>query len=232
MLAGLLIVATPLIAVASPVASAATTPKITLSPTSGGAGTSVTVNGTGFAPGARVTVNFIDSTHASTSLGKSKPTSNTGTFSGSVRIPDSAAQGTGYLHANIKGAHQYSKAPFTVTASSPAQIAVQTAFQQLGVPYTYGGASPQTGFDCSGLTMYSWAAAGVSLPHNSQAQYNAIPHVSQSQLQPGDLVFFYQPISHVGIYVGDGMMVHAPHTGGVVEEVAVFWSDFSGAGRP
>ncbi len=116
---------------------------------------------------------------------------------------------------------------------SGAQIAVQAAFSVIGVPYHWGGSDPSTGFDCSGLTMWAWAQAGVSLPHSSAAQYDMLPHVSRDQLAPGDLVFFYTPVSHVGIYVGGGMMIHAPHTGGYVEEVSLDSEpDYVGAGRP
>jgi cell wall-associated NlpC family hydrolase len=117
--------------------------------------------------------------------------------------------------------------------SSGAAAAVAAAFSVIGTPYQWGGADPQTGFDCSGLTMWSWAQAGVSLPHSSAAQYSVLPHVTRDQLQPGDLVFFYSPISHVGMYVGGGMMIHSPHTGGFVEEVSFNnYPDFVGAGRP
>src|SRR5205807_8657633 len=89
-----------------------------------------------------------------------------------------------------------------------------------------------SGFDCSGLTMWAWAHAGVSLPHAAAMQYDSIPHVSQSHLQPGDLLFFYSPINHVTIYVGGGMMISAPHTGAYVEKMAVYWQYFVGACRP
>ena len=116
--------------------------------------------------------------------------------------------------------------------SGGASAAVSAAASVLGVPYQWGGSDPSTGFDCSGLTMWAWAHGGVSLPHSSAMQYAAVPHVDRSQLQPGDLVFFYSPISHVGIYVGGGMMIDAPHTGGFVEEISVNWESFVGAGRP
>ncbi len=99
-------------------------------------------------------------------------------------------------------------------ASSLGGKAVQIAEQYLGVPYVWGGASP-SGFDCSGLVMYVYAQLGVSLPHNAAAQYASLPHVSLSDLQPGDLVFFYG-FGHVGIYVGGNTVIHAPHTGAVV----------------
>jgi peptidoglycan DL-endopeptidase CwlO len=80
--------------------------------------------------------------------------------------------------------------------------------------------------------MWAWGQAGVSLPHSSSAQYAMLPHVSQSDLAPGDLLFFYTPISHVGMYVGGGMMIDAQHPGTVVSEHAVWWDYYVGAGRP
>jgi cell wall-associated NlpC family hydrolase len=80
--------------------------------------------------------------------------------------------------------------------------------------------------------MYAWASAGVSLPHSSQAQFASLPHVSEAQLAPGDLVFFGSPIHHVGMYLGGGMMIHAPQTGDVVKISAVWRSDYAGAARP
>ena len=93
--------------------------------------------------------------------------------------------------------------------------AVGIAMQYLGVPYVYGGASP-SGFDCSGFVMYVFNQIGVSLPHNAAAQYGYGMPVSQGQLQPGDLVFF-NGLGHVGIYIGGGQFIHAPHTGDVVK---------------
>jgi peptidoglycan DL-endopeptidase CwlO len=106
------------------------------------------------------------------------------------------------------------------SASAPAPPAthggvVGIAMQYLGVPYRWGGASP-SGFDCSGLVMYVYAQVGVSLPHSSYAQYGMGSPVSRDQLQPGDLVFF-DGLGHVGIYVGGGNFIHAPHTGDVVK---------------
>jgi peptidoglycan DL-endopeptidase CwlO len=112
------------------------------------------------------------------------------------------------------------------------QIAIDAAESQLGVPYIYADAQPGVGFDCSGLTMWAWGLAGVSLPHVAALQYAMLPHVSRSQLRPGDLVFFYHPIDHVGIYIGNGMMIDAPHTGAFVEETGVYWSIYAGAARP
>jgi cell wall-associated NlpC family hydrolase len=99
--------------------------------------------------------------------------------------------------------------------SSAGARAVAVAMQYLGVPYRWGGASP-SGFDCSGLVMYAFAQAGVGLPHSSYAQYGMGSPVPRSDLQPGDLVFF-DGLGHVGIYVGGGSFIHAPHTGTVVQ---------------
>jgi cell wall-associated NlpC family hydrolase len=92
---------------------------------------------------------------------------------------------------------------------------VAIALQYLGVPYVWGGSSPSTGFDCSGFTSYVFAQVGVSLPHHAASQYNYGTPVAYEQLAPGDLVFF-SGLGHVGIYIGGGQFVHAPHTGDVV----------------
>jgi cell wall-associated NlpC family hydrolase len=87
--------------------------------------------------------------------------------------------------------------------------------QYLGVPYSWGGSTP-SGFDCSGLVAYAYAQVGVSLPHSSYSQYGYGVSVSKDELQPGDLVFF-DGLGHVGIYIGGGQFIHAPHTGDVVK---------------
>src|SRR5581483_6648443 len=112
-------------------------------------------------------------------------------------------------------------------ALSKAAIAVATARAQLGKPYVWAAAGPNA-FDCSGLTMYAWHAAGVDLPHNSYAQQDDVKAVDVSQMQPGDLVFYP---GHVGIYIGHGQMIHAPYTGANVE-IAPLMNDIIGAGRP
>jgi peptidoglycan DL-endopeptidase CwlO len=101
-------------------------------------------------------------------------------------------------------------------ASTVGGQAVQIAMGELGVPYVWGGASP-AGFDCSGLTMWVYAQLGIHLDHYTGSQWNAGPHVPYDQLAPGDLVFFEPDIGHVGIYIGNGEFIHAPHTGTVVQ---------------
>jgi len=118
------------------------------------------------------------------------------------------------------------------TPNANVAAVLQAAYSMIGTPYQYGGSSPETGFDCSGFTMWAWAHAGVYLPHSSAAQYASLPQVAQSDLQPGDLVFFYSPISHVGMYVGGGSMIHSPTTGSVVSVVPIYWDSFVGATRP
>lgn len=100
-------------------------------------------------------------------------------------------------------------------AGRGAQV-VAIAMQYLGVPYRWGGASPSTGFDCSGFTMYVFAQIGVSLPHYAAAQYGLGQAVSRSDLQPGDLVFFHG-LGHMGMYIGGGNFIHSPQTGDVVK---------------
>jgi cell wall-associated NlpC family hydrolase len=100
--------------------------------------------------------------------------------------------------------------------SSGAAGAIAAAQTMLGVPYRYGGSTP-SGFDCSGLMLWSWAQVGVSLPRTSGAQRAATQRITRDQLQPGDLVFYGSPVSHVGMYVGGGQMIHSPHTGDVVK---------------
>jgi peptidoglycan DL-endopeptidase CwlO len=116
--------------------------------------------------------------------------------------------------------------------SGKAGVAVSAASGQLGVPYRFAAESPGVAFDCSGLTKYAWGRAGVYLPHQSAAQYASVPHVPKDQAQPGDLIFYYAPIGHVGIYLGGGQMVHAPQTGKTVEVTTVRWNKVVGVGRP
>ena len=106
------------------------------------------------------------------------------------------------------------------------------ACAHLGDPYVWAAAGPGA-FDCSGLTMRAWATAGVSLPHNADAQshYGTRVAPTLAALQPGDLIFYHSPISHVGIYIGHGLMIHAPHTGTVVKIAKVPWGSAVAAAR-
>ena len=125
------------------------------------------------------------------------------------------------------------RAGANVPAPSPgAAGAVAAALSQLGVPYRYATAIPGVAFDCSGLTAWAWGQAGVGLPHQSGAQFASLPHVGQGDAQPGDLLFFYSPIGHVAIYIGNGQMVHATHPGDVVKVAGVSWDRVVGIGRP
>ena len=108
---------------------------------------------------------------------------------------------------------------------------VSIAMRYLGYPYSWGAAGPNS-FDCSGFTMYVYAQVGISLPHSSRDQFNSGQRVSRSDLQPGDLVFFGSPIHHVGIYVGGGSFIHAPHTGDHVKISPLDRMDYAGAVRP
>jgi cell wall-associated NlpC family hydrolase len=109
--------------------------------------------------------------------------------------------------------------------------AIQFALAQLGDRYIWGATGPD-GWDCSGLTMVSWGKAGVSLPHSSAEQYSMGTKIPRSELQPGDLVYFYSPISHVGIYLGNGRMVHAPNPSRRVEVTSISEMPYAGATRP
>lgn len=124
------------------------------------------------------------------------------------------------------------KAPNNVVA-----MAIASARAQLGVPYVWGGTSP-SGFDCSGLTQWAYAHAGIQLPRVAADQYNAGPHPSLSALLPGDLLFWATDTSnpatihHVTMYLGNGLMLAAPHTGTVVQIQPVYMQGFIGATRP
>jgi cell wall-associated NlpC family hydrolase len=98
--------------------------------------------------------------------------------------------------------------------------AVRIALKAVGVPYRWGGASPASGFDCSGLVRWAYGRVGISLPHSSYALYARGRYVRRSRMRPGDLVFF-SGLGHVGMYVGRGRMVHAPHSGSRVQVVTL-----------
>jgi peptidoglycan DL-endopeptidase CwlO len=123
------------------------------------------------------------------------------------------------------------EAPAAVPASGGAGAAVAYAMSQVGDAYVYGAAGPSA-FDCSGLTMMAWAQAGVALPHSSSAQYSSGPHIAESDLRPGDLVFYYSPISHVGMYIGNGMIVNAENPSVGVKVTSLHEMPYVGAVRP
>lgn len=113
--------------------------------------------------------------------------------------------------------------------------AIAEAHKYIGMPYNWGGASPATSFDCSGLTQYSYAKAGISLPRTAAQQYLATSRVSASQAQPGDLVFFSygSGVAHVGIYLGNNMMINSQNSGVTVEPLGSWWQQYIvGYGRP
>jgi cell wall-associated NlpC family hydrolase len=118
-----------------------------------------------------------------------------------------------------------------VAASGRAAAAVRFAMAQVGKAYVYGAAGPNA-YDCSGLTMRAWGTAGVGLPHSSSAQQGSGTRVSESELQPGDLVFYYSPVSHVGMYIGNGLIVNALNPGAGVRVSPLHSMPYSGAVRP
>jgi cell wall-associated NlpC family hydrolase len=121
--------------------------------------------------------------------------------------------------------------PSADAASGKGQTALAWAVKQLGKPYRFGATGPSA-FDCSGLTLGAWKAAGVSINRTSEAQFRNGRAVSKSELQPGDLVFYYSGISHVALYVGNGIIIHAPHPGSSVKYAKLDSMPFAGARRP
>jgi peptidoglycan DL-endopeptidase CwlO len=121
------------------------------------------------------------------------------------------------------------------TDGSAGATAVRAAESQLGVPYVWGGATPGVGFDCSGLTMWSWERAGVSLPHSAAMQMSVTTPVPLNDLQPGDLLFYYDSpgyVGHVTMYVGPGEMIQAEETGTNIMITPIWYTNLAGAGRP
>jgi cell wall-associated NlpC family hydrolase len=127
-------------------------------------------------------------------------------------------------------------AKYTGPTTTQADKAVAFVFDQLGCPYVYGSTGPcADGFDCSGLVMSAWASAGVTIPRDTYEQWAALPHISESDIQPGDLLY-YNGIGHVAMYVGNGMIIDAPQPGQDVEEVPMdeswYADNFDGAAEP
>ena len=135
-----------------------------------------------------------------------RPAANPGAVTPVAATPTPVAAGT---PQNLVAQPKAAPPPIDVPATSPgAAAAVRAALSQVGKSYRFAAAGPDA-YDCSGLTMWAWSQAGVSLPHYSKAQYESLPHVPLDALQPGDLVFFYGDLSHVGMYIGGGQMVDA-----------------------
>ncbi|MEU7601169.1 NlpC/P60 family protein [Streptomyces sp. NPDC040724] len=121
--------------------------------------------------------------------------------------------------------------PAVAGGGSRAARAVAFAYTAIGKPYVWGATGPGS-FDCSGLTQAAWRSAGVSLPRTTYTQINAGRRVSRDQLAPGDLVFFYSGVTHVGLYIGNGQMIHAPRPGSTVRLAPVDSMPWAGASRP
>ena len=123
--------------------------------------------------------------------------------------------------------------PARPPATLPGNVAavVRYAYEQIGKPYLWGAVGPNA-FDCSGLTMMAWAQAGVSLPHSSRAQFDIGRHVTRAELRAGDLIFRNSPISHVALYVGNGMQIAGTHTGSTVKLQSAWQGDIVGFSRP
>ena len=135
--------------------------------------------------------------------------------------------------AESRGATQTSANSTRSSASGSSKGAKALAYAkaQLGEPYARSGAGPSS-WDCSGLTMMAWGSAGVSLPHSSRQQFSRGKTVAKSDLQPGDLVFFYSDIHHVGLFAGNGQVIHAPRPGKSVEYIKMSYMPYAGARRP
>jgi len=116
------------------------------------------------------------------------------------------------------------------TANTVGDQALQAAITREGDPYVWGSAGPNV-FDCSGLVVWAYAREGIALPHYTGSLWNSGVHIARADLEPGDLVFFFADISHVGIYIGDGMMIDAPDFGQTVQVQPVFWNAYVGAVR-
>jgi peptidoglycan DL-endopeptidase CwlO len=137
---------------------------------------------------------------------------------------------------NVGGTGGTTHVTYTGPTTTQADKAVKFVFDQLGCPYVYGATGPcADGFDCSGLVMSAWASAGVTIPRDTYEQWAALPHISLSSIQPGDLLY-YNGIGHVAMYVGGGMLIDAPHPGASVEEISMneswYVDTFDGAARP
>jgi cell wall-associated NlpC family hydrolase len=146
------------------------------------------------------------------------------------------AQLTAVQQGTVNGGGGITNAVYAGPTGSQADSAVAFVFKQLGCPYSYGSTGPcGVGFDCSGLVSKAWAAAGITIPRDTYSQWAALPHVSESSIQPGDLLF-YNGIGHVALYIGNGMIIDAPSAGQPVRELSMstawYADSFDGAARP
>jgi len=166
----------------------------------------------------------------STKPSTTKPTSSTGKASTSTTVTKKPAKTT--TSSSSSSASSSSSSSTTAgTSSSKAAKAIAFARAQIGKPYVYGATGPSA-YDCSGLVQAAYKSAGVSLPRVTGAQFSAGTKVSISNLRPGDLVFFYSGVSHVGIYIGDGKMVHAANPRKPIEIASIDTMPIAGATRP
>ncbi|MER5907876.1 NlpC/P60 family protein [Streptomyces mirabilis] len=150
-----------------------------------------------------------------------------------AQLGDLGAAGGAGQRASRSAARDLGPMPSPGSVAAPnsrAAEAIAYAYGKLGSPYVWGATGPDA-FDCSGLAQAAYRAAGISLPRTTYAQINAGSRVSRSELRPGDLVFFYSGISHVGIYVGNGQMIHAPNPSAPVRLAPVDEMPFAGATR-
>ena len=154
-----------------------------------------------------------------------------GKLSGAQRHQIAAADHRESARAAAAAETSRSSTTTTTRGSGRGARALAFARAQLGEPYVRNAAGPGS-WDCSGLTMKAWGSVGVSLPHSAGQQYNRGRSVAKSDLQPGDLVFFYSGISHVGIYAGNGRVIHAPRPGKSVEYIKMSYMPYEGARRP
>ncbi|MDQ0950202.1 cell wall-associated NlpC family hydrolase [Streptomyces phaeochromogenes] len=142
-----------------------------------------------------------------------------------------AAQGTGTSTGSGSASGTSGSGSGSAASTAKADKALAFARAQIGKPYVWGASGPGS-YDCSGLTQAAWKAAGVTLPRTTWDQVKAGTTVSVNSAQPGDLVFFYDDISHVGIYIGDGMMIHAPKPGAYVREESIYYMPIHSVVRP
>jgi cell wall-associated NlpC family hydrolase len=146
------------------------------------------------------------------------------------------AELTAVQRGTVNSGGGITNAVYAGPTGSQADTAVAFVFKQLGCPYSYGSTGPcSVGFDCSGLVSKAWAAAGITIPRDTYSQWAALPHISESEIQPGDLLF-YNGIGHVAMYVGGGKIIDAPSAGQPVRELSMntdwYSGSFDGAARP